>query len=270
MRVAERLTRSPEKFVLTLFGGEPLLNLPVTYYLAEQCYAVCQERGVTQHISVITNGLLMTPEVVDRLNPYGLQGIKITLDGDRETHNRMRPLRGRQGTFDKIIDNISKSRTRSRSPSAATRRDSWESYPSRAQFRASRCADTSRRSTSSVSRRRTERPKASFRDFFFVQRRSPRREVHDDGGRGGGRRRPVGVRHVHFLDEKMASCATKAQAVFPTVDAPHGAVLIHSSPSTRSPVTANYACPGFSGRRPSQSPHRGHEEPCTRNVTVLR
>ena len=59
----------PEKFVLTLFGGEPLLNLPVAYYLAEQCYALCEARGVSQRISVITNGLLLTPDVVDRLNP---------------------------------------------------------------------------------------------------------------------------------------------------------------------------------------------------------
>jgi pyruvate-formate lyase-activating enzyme len=105
--IAERLdTIRPEIFVLTLFGGEPLLNLPVAYYLAEQCYALCEARGVDQRISVITNGLLLTPEVVDRLNPYGLQGVKITLDGDRDTHNRMRPLRGRQGTFDRIIENI--------------------------------------------------------------------------------------------------------------------------------------------------------------------
>jgi uncharacterized protein len=48
----------PEKFTLTLFGGEPLLNLPVAYYLAERCHALCQERGVEQTISVITNGPL--------------------------------------------------------------------------------------------------------------------------------------------------------------------------------------------------------------------
>ena len=57
-------------------------------------------------ISIITNGLLLTPEVVDRLLPYGLRGVKITLDGDRDTHNRMRPLRGGQGTFDRLIENI--------------------------------------------------------------------------------------------------------------------------------------------------------------------
>src|SRR5581483_8176156 len=63
-------------------------------------------RGVTLKISIITNGLLLTSDVVDRLLPYGLYGVKVTLDGDRDTHNRMRPLRGGQGTFDRIIQNI--------------------------------------------------------------------------------------------------------------------------------------------------------------------
>ena len=98
----------PEKFVLTLFGGEPLLNLPACYALAEGCHALCEERGVKLLVNIITNGLLLTEEVVDRLSPYGLNGIKITLDGDRDTHNRMRPLRGKQGTFDKIIENVRK------------------------------------------------------------------------------------------------------------------------------------------------------------------
>ena len=38
--------------------------------------------------------------------PLGLTGVKVTLDGDRDTHDRMRPLRGGQGTFDRIIENI--------------------------------------------------------------------------------------------------------------------------------------------------------------------
>ncbi len=92
--------------MLTLFGGEPLLNLPVAYYLAERLWHASQARGVRMLINVITNGLLLTPEVVDRLAPYGLNAVKVTLDGDRDTHNRMRPLRGGQGTFDKIIHNV--------------------------------------------------------------------------------------------------------------------------------------------------------------------
>ena len=34
----------PKKFHLTLFGGEPLLNLPVAYYLAERCHALREQR----------------------------------------------------------------------------------------------------------------------------------------------------------------------------------------------------------------------------------
>ena len=96
----------PEKFVLTFFGGEPLLNLPVMYLLAERARRAADARGVTLFTNIITNGLLLTPDVVDRMLPFGLNGVKITLDGDKDTHNRMRPLRGGQGTFDRIVANI--------------------------------------------------------------------------------------------------------------------------------------------------------------------
>jgi uncharacterized protein len=96
----------PGKLTLMFFGGEPLLNLPVMYAISEQMAAATRARGLSQTISIITNGLLLTPEIVDRMVPYGLNGVKITLDGDRETHDRMRPLRGGQGTFDRIVENL--------------------------------------------------------------------------------------------------------------------------------------------------------------------
>src|SRR6202023_1479896 len=86
--------------------GEPLLNLPVVYGMAERMWRATQKRDMGIRINVITNGLLLTEEVVDRLLPCGLNGIKVTLDGDRDTHDRMRPLRGGQGTFDRIVENI--------------------------------------------------------------------------------------------------------------------------------------------------------------------
>jgi uncharacterized protein len=110
-RVAEWFEREldrvrPEKFVLTFFGGEPLLNLPVMYMLAERASRAAKARGVDLYTNIITNGLLLTADVVDRMLPFGLNGVKITLDGDKDTHNRMRPLRGGQGTFDRIVENI--------------------------------------------------------------------------------------------------------------------------------------------------------------------
>ena len=96
----------PERFTLTFFGGEPLLNMPVVLALAERMWHACQRRGISAGVSLITNGLLLTEAVVDRLLPFGLSGVKITLDGDRTTHDRLRPLRGGQGTFDRIIANM--------------------------------------------------------------------------------------------------------------------------------------------------------------------
>jgi uncharacterized protein len=98
----------PDRLRLMFFGGEPLLNLPVLYSLSERMRAATERRRVPMLINIVTNGLLLSEEVVDRLLPLGLAGVKITLDGDRDTHNRMRPLRGGQGTFDRIIDNIRK------------------------------------------------------------------------------------------------------------------------------------------------------------------
>lgn len=99
-------TLRPERFTITFFGGEPLLNLPVLYQLAEGLAAACASRNVGMAINVITNGLLLTEAVVDRLLPCGLNGIKVTLDGDQPTHDRLRPLRGGQGTFDRIMRNL--------------------------------------------------------------------------------------------------------------------------------------------------------------------
>ena len=104
----------PETFTMTFFGGEPLLNLPVMFDLADRMWQATQARGIKQSLSMITNGLLLTTDVVDRLVPRGLRGIKITLDGDKRTHDRMRPLRGGQGTFDRIIENIRKVADRTR------------------------------------------------------------------------------------------------------------------------------------------------------------
>ena len=110
-RVADWMERrldevQPKTFSICFFGGEPLLNLPVLYYLSERMSAATEVRGVEMSITIVTNGLLLTREIVRRLRPYGLAGVKVTLDGDRETHNRMRPLRGGQGTFDRIINNV--------------------------------------------------------------------------------------------------------------------------------------------------------------------
>ncbi len=96
----------PSRLVITFFGGEPLLNIPAVLRISHRASEAARTRGVAILLNVITNGLQLTPELVDELLPLGLNGVKVTLDGDRETHDRVRPLRGGQPTFDRIIENI--------------------------------------------------------------------------------------------------------------------------------------------------------------------
>jgi uncharacterized protein len=96
----------PSRLAVMFFGGEPLLNVPVMYALSEGIARFTGSRNIPLSINIITNGLLLSSEIVQRLLPLGLKGIKITLDGDRATHDRLRPLRGGQGTFDRIIANV--------------------------------------------------------------------------------------------------------------------------------------------------------------------
>jgi uncharacterized protein len=243
-------TVQPEKLTLLFFGGEPLLNLPVMYDLAERAWHAAVARGVPMHISIITNGLLLTPEVVDRLHPYGLRSVKITLDGDRDTHNRMRPLRGGQGTFDRIVENIRRVAGRVRIAIGGNfDESSVESYPELLRFLAEQdFADLlSKVNFKPVVRTRPPAPKGVL----------PLLPISADGkplggtcmtavGKGGGST----CDSCSFLDDKMEYLRQETKRHgFPTPDGVHnGPCHVHySNAHTIGPDGSLYACPGFTG-----------------------
>ena len=237
----------PERLAVTFFGGEPLLNQPVMFHLAERLWASSQSRGVRMHVNVITNGLLLTPKVVDRLLPYGLTGVKVTLDGDRETHDRMRPLRGGQGTFDRIVENVR--RVAGRVPISIGGNfdaSSVDSYPALLDFlRAQDFAPSV--------------VKVAFKPVIASPEQKgliPLTAVGADG-------QPIGATCMtsagagtgvcdscHFVDEKLAFLReeTKKRG-FRTPDGVHmGPCEIHRRHAhTIGPDGSLYACPGFTG-----------------------
>ena len=254
----------PEKFVLTLFGGEPLLNQPVCYYLAEKCQALCNERGVRQVINMITNGLLLTPEVVDRLKPYGLTGVKITLDGDRDTHNRMRPLRGRQGTFDRIVENV----RRVADKIAVTiggnfDETSADSYPAlldylREQDFADKVVKVNFKPI--IKAPEPTMPKGMIPLTVVSGNGKPLGGTCMTSAGAGSSKGTTACDTCHFTDEKLHFLREETRKRgFPTVDGVHmGPCEIHRRHAyTIGPDGALYACPGFTGD-PSES--TGHVE----------
>src|SRR5207237_2037293 len=53
-----------------------------------------------------TNGSHLDVEFAKKMESFGPGSFKITLDGDRETHDQMRVYRDGRGTFDVIFDNV--------------------------------------------------------------------------------------------------------------------------------------------------------------------
>jgi uncharacterized protein len=249
----------PESFALTFFGGEPLLNLPVLFYLSERLAGSCRTRGVRMLINIITNGLLLTPDVVDRLAPLGLNGVKVTLDGDRETHNRMRPLRGGQGTFERIVSNIRQVAGKCRiSIGGNFDESSVDSYPALLDFlREQEFADKLAR----VAFKPVIKPPQPAQPKGLI----PLTAIGGDGKPLGGAcmtSAGTGVSsacdNCNFLDEKMAFLREETtRRGFPTMDGVHmGPCEIHRHHAhTIGPDGSLYACPGFAGEASQSTGH---------------
>ncbi|MFA5154627.1 MAG: radical SAM protein [Clostridia bacterium] len=91
---------------LVFYGGEPLLNPGPIYDISQRMREWADKEGISFAFSIITNGSLMGSALADKLAPLGLKEVRVTIDGDRETHNSKRPYMDGSGTFDKIISNI--------------------------------------------------------------------------------------------------------------------------------------------------------------------
>jgi uncharacterized protein len=95
-----------EQIVITFYGGEPLLNLELITYISEKITGLAKASGIEFVSYMVTNGTLLTPHVVERLNPLGFGGAVVTLDGPKEIHDSFRPYKGGSGSFDVIFKNL--------------------------------------------------------------------------------------------------------------------------------------------------------------------
>lgn len=97
-----------ETFNLSFFGGEPLLYYnEIVRPILNHCRQECLRYNVRLTVGFTSNGYLIDDTIVSHLmegnEPKSFQ---ITLDGNRERHNRTRfPMRG-QGSYDRILSNI--------------------------------------------------------------------------------------------------------------------------------------------------------------------
>lgn len=89
------------------FGGEPLLNWEVCKKLVEYGRSIEKEHGKNFRFTLTTNGVLVNDEVIDFCNRE-MGNVVLSLDGRKETHDRLRTTCNGKGSYDLIVNKFKK------------------------------------------------------------------------------------------------------------------------------------------------------------------
>ncbi len=89
------------------FGGEPLLNFQVCKDLVAYARSVEGERGKNFRFTLTTNGVLIDDEVIDWANRE-CHNVVLSLDGRKQTHDRLRKDLGGHGSYDVVVPKFQK------------------------------------------------------------------------------------------------------------------------------------------------------------------
>lgn len=87
--------------VIQLFGGEPLMNMPLIRYV---CEYIKENKKKTQ-IGLVTNGTLINQEFIDLVKEYNIS-VTVSYDGVPVVNDIMRVTVNGSGTSDRILSNI--------------------------------------------------------------------------------------------------------------------------------------------------------------------
>ena len=89
------------------FGGEPLLNWPVLRESLRYAAKLARQHGLDLVVYPNTNGLLLTPAIVQDLLPYRESvRVIVSLDGIGDAHDAARHFRNGKGSFTGVWEGI--------------------------------------------------------------------------------------------------------------------------------------------------------------------
>jgi len=108
--VQNRLRNVKEGLILSWFGGEPLLGIKSIERLSKRFLRLTSFSAKSYSASIITNGVLLTEENAKILKHSLVNYVQITMDGDKELHNKMRPTVNNKGSYDDVLKGVMVSR----------------------------------------------------------------------------------------------------------------------------------------------------------------
>ncbi len=92
---------------IDFFGGEPLMNMEAVRAAVAHIRRREAETGKTFNLTLTTNTILLSDEILEFLNRENIQLI-LSVDGRREVHDRMRPFPNGAGSYERVLANMHK------------------------------------------------------------------------------------------------------------------------------------------------------------------
>ena len=98
---------SISRLSLSWYGGEPLMYPNMVQNYAKKIKDLCNNLDIKLTSSIVTNGVNLNKKNLEILQEAGVENIQITIDGDKETHDRRRPfVHSNKSSFDLILNNL--------------------------------------------------------------------------------------------------------------------------------------------------------------------
>ena len=89
------------------FGGEPFLYFDkVIRPISEYAISICNEAKIPFFNSATTNGFYLTSKILPQLDKLKFRRFQITIDGNREFHDKVKFQKGCSSTFNHVLTNI--------------------------------------------------------------------------------------------------------------------------------------------------------------------
>ena len=104
-QIIKYVTSYPElkNIKITWFGGEPLMAVPQIEEFYDKFRDIWQEPFIS---NIITTGYHIDKESIRVMQKVGISSVQITLDGMKETHNKVKHLPSGADVFERILSNI--------------------------------------------------------------------------------------------------------------------------------------------------------------------
>lgn len=91
------------RLYLTWFGGEPLMAVPEMLLFHKKLKSLYKGEYKS---NIITTGYYLDCETVSKLKELEISSVQITLDGNKDTHNKIKHLPLKEDVFSKVLGNI--------------------------------------------------------------------------------------------------------------------------------------------------------------------